>query len=161
MPNIRKLIYWDSTVWLAYINGESERLPVIDSILAESASDKGKCRLYTSVLTQVEVAFAKSEQDEKALDPEVEEQIDQLWNDTESLSLIEFHEGIGRVARELMRHCLTRGWSLKTMDALHLATAKFLNADEIHTYDTKWMRLADILDIPILLPTVAQLSLPS
>ncbi|MHB9131676.1 MAG: type II toxin-antitoxin system VapC family toxin [Armatimonadota bacterium] len=161
MPSNRKVIYWDSGVWLSYINGESERLPVIDSILADSASDKGKCKLYTSVLTQVEVAFAKSEQDGKALDPDIEEKIDQLWDDTESLSLIEFHEGIGRTARELMRHCLTKGWSLKAMDALHLATAKFLGADEIHTYDEKWLKLESILGIPIMLPATEQPSLPT
>lgn len=160
MPKMRKLIYWDSTVWLSYVNGEPDRLPVIDSILAESASDKGKYRLFTSVLTQVEVAFAKSEQDGQALDPDVEDQIDQLWNDTESLSLIEFHEGIGKAARTLMRLCLTIGRSLKAMDALHLATAKFINADEIHTYDAKWLGLTDLLGIPIKLPTTDQPSLP-
>ena len=151
-PDHRKIIYWDSGVWLSYINGETERLSAIDPILKESASDKGNCKLYTSVLSQVEVAFARSEQEKQALNSEIEEMIDQLWADTDCLTVVEFHEGIGKIARNLIRDCVSRGWSLQAMDALHLATAAYIKADAIHTYDEKWLKLASILDIPIMRP---------
>lgn len=159
MPRNRKHIYWDSGVLLSYINGEPDRLPVIDAIFAASANDNSTCKLYTLVLSQVEVAFAKTEQDENILNSDIEEKIDQLWSDTDTLSIIEFHEGIGRLARDLIRYSITQQWSLKAMDALHLATARFLNVDEIHTYDKKWYKFSDELGITIKKPDIDQLSL--
>ncbi len=85
MNNQRKGLYWDTPIWLSYINGDEDRLPVIDALLAESTSTKGRCKIYTSVLSQVEVAFAKKEQDGNVLDPTVEEKIEQLWQDADAL----------------------------------------------------------------------------
>lgn len=159
MPHNRKHIYWDSGVLLSYINGEPERLPVIDAIFAASANDNRICKIYTSVLSQVEVAFAKTEQEKNTLSADIEEKIDLLWSDTDTLTIIEFHEGIGRLARDLIRYSITQQWSLRAMDALHLATARFLNVDEIHTYDKKWYKFSDELGITIRKPNIEQLSL--
>lgn len=151
MPN-RQQIYWDSPVWLSYINGEADRLPILDAILAEAASANGSVEIYTSVISQVEVAFAKSEEYGKALDPEIEGQIDQLWADRDAVKLVEFYDDIGKDARQLMRNAITRGWKLKPMDAIHLATAKKRGVVEIHTYDEPLFKYADVLGIPIRLP---------
>ncbi|MBU2009375.1 MAG: PIN domain-containing protein [Chloroflexi bacterium] len=135
MPSQRERIYWDADVFLSYINGIEDRLAVLDALLADSASDKGTIELYTSIVSQVEVAFAKTEQEKKALDADVEKQIDAMWADRSALKLVEFHDAISRQARELIRMAITRGWSLKPHDAIHLATAKQMQVAEFHTYD--------------------------
>ncbi len=52
-------VYWDACVFLSYINGEQERLPVIDALLEESRS--GKIEIITSTVSLAEVAFAEEE----------------------------------------------------------------------------------------------------
>ena len=163
MANPRKRIYWDSCVSLSYINAETGRLAILDAILADSASDKGTTEIYTSTVSQVEVAFAKSEQDNKALDPDVEAQIDELWADRSALKLVEFHEAIAKEARQLIRTAIAGGFGLKPMDAIHLATAKWCQAAEFHTYDDHLLKYSDHLGISIVKPCVQQpaLDLPT
>ena len=152
MPNEPNPIYWDAPVWLSYINGEDDRLPILDTILADSSSNKGTVKIYTSTLSQVEVAFAKSEEENKALNPEIESEIDQLWADRNTLQLVEFHSNIGIEARSFMRMALANGWKLKPMDAIHLATAKTCKAIEFQTYDERLLKYSDSLGISIVLP---------
>ena len=57
-----------------------------------------------------------------------------------SVTLVDFHIGIGRQARDLMRGAITNNWSLKPYDANHLATAQWLSkmgigVTEFHTYE--------------------------
>jgi predicted nucleic acid-binding protein len=159
MPDVRKRIYWDAPVWLAYINGDPDRLPIIDGMMADSASDKGNCKLHTSVLSEIEVAFGESEQNNHILDPSIEDKINQLWSDSFLLVMLDFHELIGREARGLMRQALVNGWSLKPMDALHLSTAKFHELDEFHTYDEHLQKYSQLIEMPIVKPHIGQLTL--
>ena len=159
MPEYPRIFYWDSCVFLSYVNGYPDRTPVLDVLLDESS--KGSIKLHTSTLAQVEVAFSASEQKRKALDPLEEQRIDSLWADPEVLVSVEFHDGIGRVARGLMRNAIERGWSLRPLDAIHLATAQWLcdaglNVEEFHTYDDRLPKYAAMLAFPILEPRVAQ-----
>jgi len=153
MPlNERKKIYWDSANWLSYINGVAERLPVLDALLAESASEKGTIIIYTSVISEVEVAFGAAEQNRHVLDPSIESQIDALWADREAIKLIEYHELIGLESRNIMRLSITQDWHLKPMDAIHLATAKGLNIAEFHTYDRALFKYSGYLGFVICEP---------
>lgn len=152
MPNEPVPIYWDAPVWLSYINGEDDRLPVLDAILADSSSDKATVKIHTSTVSQVEVAFAKTEEDNKSLDPDVEEKIDQLWADRNTLQVLEFHAGIGTEARNLMRSAVANGWKLKPMDAIHLATAKSCKAAEFQTYDKHLLKYSGSIGLPIVIP---------
>jgi predicted nucleic acid-binding protein len=136
MPNI----YWDSCNFLSYINEMPDRVSILDALLASSASDTGTINLLTSELSKVEVAFGATEQLQRALVPEIEEKIDNLWADPSAVAVVEYHDGIGREARSLIRAAITRGWRLKPNDAIHLATAAWLSRvgisiDEFHTYD--------------------------
>jgi len=159
MPDQRKRIYWDAPVWLAYINGDQDRLPIIDGVMADSASDKGECKLYTSVLSEIKVAFGELEQNNHILDPDIEDKINQLWSDSSLLVMLDFHELIGREARGLMRQALVNGWSLKPMDALHLSTARYHGLDEFHTYDDHLQKYAQLIGMPVVKPYAGQLTL--
>ena len=154
MPSQRQRIYWDADVWLSYINGEADRLPMLDALLADSSSPKGNIEIYTSQISEVEVAFAKSEQDNKVLDPDVEKQIDELWADRDALKTIEYHHTIGIQARAIIRLAIEKGWQLKPMDAIHLATAKQCQATEFHTYDKRLLKYSNDIGFPIVEPHV-------
>ena len=153
MPD--KFIYWDACNFLSYINEHPDRMPTLDDLLASSAN--GSVTIYTSAISQVEVAFAASEQKRGALDPQEEQKIDALWEDPDVVEIIEYHPEIGRRARVLIREGIAKGWVLKPMDAIHLATAQWLvsagfEVDEFHTYDGRLERFADLVGFRICEP---------
>ncbi len=77
MPGESRRVYWDACVLLSHINKIAERVSVIDELLRQSRAEE--VELLTSALSQVEVAFAAAEKEHGALDPEVEQQITELW----------------------------------------------------------------------------------
>ena len=161
MPNNRKIVYWDACCFLSYINEIADRLPVLDALLGASVSESGDIKLYTSELSKIEVAFSLVEQKQQALDAETEQRIEKLWTDPDALALVEYHDGIGPTAKDLMRYAITRPWSLKPLDAVHLATAKWLSergiaVDEFHTYDESLFKWASIVGFDILRPHTPQ-----
>jgi predicted nucleic acid-binding protein len=156
MPDQRQRVYWDANVWLAYVNGESDRLPILDALLADSSSPKGGIEIYTSELSEVEVAFGKSEQDNRALDPDVESKIDQLWADRDTLKVVEYHHTIGIAARQIIRVGVEKGWHLTPIDAIHLATAKFFDVFEFHTYDERLLKYSNDVGFPVVRPHTDQ-----
>ena len=148
-------IYWDANPFLSYVNEYPGRMPALDALLDSSA--KGSITIYTSALSQVEVAFAASEQKQRVLDPQEEQKIDALWSDPDAVALVEYHDGIGQRARALMRESITRGWSLKPLDAVHLAMAMWLaqsgfQVDEFHTYDGALEKYSSIVGFTICEP---------
>ena len=153
-------VYWDANAFLSYINGMPERLPTLDALLESSASGGG-IRIYTSMLSVTEVAFAASEQKRGALDPAMEQKIDGLWEPNGPVTLADFHIGIGRQARDLMRGAITRRWSLKPYDANHLATAQWLSkmgigVTEFHTYETRLVKYGAMVGFKICEPYILQ-----
>ena len=131
-------------------------MPILDALLADSSSPKGNIELYTSQMSEVEVAFAKSEQDNKALEPDVENQIDALWADRDTLKVVEYHHTIGMKARMIIRLGIEKGWQLKPMDAIHLATARLLEVTEFHTYDQRLLKYSNDVGFPIVEPHIIQ-----
>ena len=153
MPDTRKIMYWDSCVSLSYVNEMRDRMPVLD-VLLESSRSGGAVKFYTSTLTHVEVSFAASEQRKRVLDPQAEQRINDLWSDPEVVMSVEYHEGIGQVAKGLIRDAIARGWSLKPLDAIHLATAQWLGSvglkvEEFHTYDDRLWKYGPIVGFGI------------
>ena len=139
--------YWDSCVFLSAVNGDAGRLPHIESFL-DSAS-KGDVVILTSTVSKVEVAFGAAEQLSQALDPAVENKINELWDTGSPVKLVEFHELLAEDARALMRQALTKGWSLRPLDAVHLATAMRYKSDRFHTYDAGLQKFSGQIGITI------------
>lgn len=151
--------YWDSCVPLSYINGVPDRMPILDALLESSA--RGEIRLYTSELSRVEVAFSATEKGQRVLDAETERRIDGLWANPGIITMVEDHRVIAEEARRLMRAAITEGWSLKPLDAIHLATARWLSnvgiaIEEFHTYDERLFRYGAIVGFKIVEPNTAQ-----
>jgi predicted nucleic acid-binding protein len=161
MPPDPSRNYWDACVFLSYINGVSDRLPTLDALLDESTDPEQDREIVTSAFTIAEVAFALHEKKQKVLDPEVERKIDALWSDRYAVKLIDFHEGVARDARTLIRGAIASGITgLKPGDAIHLASGRVLGCAEFHTYSKDLPRFSELTGLKILEPYVAQGRLP-
>jgi predicted nucleic acid-binding protein len=151
MPKTIRRIYWDASAFMAYINEVPDRVAEVEAMLAEAR--RGEIQIITSVLTIAEVALAESEILGRALDPAIEAKIDALWAPGSPVQLVEAHQIIAEKARELQRNGATQGWTgLRSMDAMHLATAQHEGVDEVHTYDSKWPKYAPAIGCPISRP---------
>lgn len=150
----RRRIYWDSCVWLRYINETPEDKEVLDILLRDSAMRTGDIALITSTIALTEVAYGAAEQSHQALDADIEQKIDSLWADQTAVTLVEFFPAIALRARGLIRISIERGWSLRPFDAIHLATAQRLEVTEFHTYDQRLLRYTTDLGFPITAPYV-------
>jgi len=142
-------LYWDANVFLSYINGIPTRLPDLDALLERSGKD---FQIITSVVSIVEVAFGKAEQDGGSLDPDVERKIDALWTPDSPIRLVELYPQIAHGAKAIMRETLARGWKLKPLDAIHLAAAKQEQATAFHTYDTELEKYSSIIGCSVSQP---------
>jgi len=138
------------------INGVPDRLPTIDALLAESADPEKEREIVTSTFTIVEVAFALHEQAQGVLDSSAENKIDALWTDRYAVKLIEFHEGIARDARTLIRGAVAARLSMKPGDAIHLASGRSLRVAEFHTYSKDLPRFANLTGVSIMEPYAKQ-----
>lgn len=154
MP-INRLFYWDANIFLSYINGEPTKGPILEAILDEILHS-GTDKIVTSVLSKVEVAWSASEKYNRALDENEEAGIDRLWNDSSVIELIDFNEEITHIARSLRRRSMARGWKLKMPDAIHLATAEWVDALEMNTFDQQLFKYADLIGLPVKAPVAAQ-----
>ena len=155
MPDEAPRVYWDACVLLSKVNGIAERLPTIEELLRQSRADE--VVLLTSVLSQVEVAFAAFEKQQGTLDQQTEDEIATLWAPGSPVAAVEFYELIADRARGPMRQAITQGWgSLKPADASHLATAQQLDVDEFHTYDGDLHKWDGHVGFPVREPQTAQ-----
>ncbi len=143
------IYYWDSCVFLSYINGTPSRLPIIDDLFSRARKTPPEFTIVTSVVSISEVAFAITEKQRIHLDEDMEGNIDSLWRDRKAIRLAEDHELIQRGARQLIRTAVSNGWALKPMDAIHLATARSIKATQFHTYDLKLQKFAAQIAMPI------------
>lgn len=155
MPGKKRFVYWDSCVILSYIQGDADRLPVLDQLLSLSADPGSDLRIITSTLSIAEVAYVTEERVRGVLDPVSEAAIEAIW-DGSAIDLVEFHAGIARQARSLTRQVMTRGWSLRSADACQLASALYIDAVDFHTYDDRLFRFSQVCGFPVRLPSIEQ-----
>ncbi len=152
-----RLYYWDSCVFLSYLENDPDRVSHIESILNEAAA--GKVQILTSTLSIAEVAYTSYEKEGRVLRPGEEKRIDALWHPP--VMLVEYHRRIAVEARRLIRESFaTDKPTLKPNDAIHAATAHLHQADVFHTYDSKLTRaIRALLQFDVGAPQVEQLSM--
>lgn len=147
-------VYWDSCVFLHYIEGTPQHLPILDQIL-KRAQPSGDIELVTSTLSISEVAFAEPERTRRMLDPEVIKALDALWNDQSVINLVDVSILVTTEARDIVRRSIEVKPIVPIMkppDAIHLATAKRMHVYEFHTYDDKVLKHSHIHGFPIVAP---------
>lgn len=141
MPSRPRLIYWDTSVVLAYLNVEESHHGVLDEVLRDIRVSQGSRLLVTSTYAIVETVRIRAEFQDQALRDSAEELMDFFWNDRSIIRLVELHVGIARRARRLQRQITDAGGKLTPSDATHLATASWLEVSEMQSYDRDHLRL--------------------
>lgn len=149
--------YWDSCVFLSYLENNLARVSHIESILNKAA--EREVQVLTSTLSITEVAYTSYERERRVLQLDEEERIEGLWYPP--VMLIEYHRGIATEARRLIRESFQgNGPTLKPADAIHAATACLHEATAFHTYDEKLARvLSTLLAFEVGPPLADQLSI--
>lgn len=157
MPEPR-FLYWDTTVFLYYLNDNPDRIPTLQAILDNVSTDKQHL-IVTSTITKVEVAWVAHEKLNRVLSTDEEARIDALWDDSSVVEFVEFYDDIAILARDIMRAGMIKGWKLRANDAIHLASAQSVQCYEVNTYDDKWKKYEELIGITIKEPSVIQLNL--
>jgi len=140
--------YWDACVFVSFIEGTTDRLSTIESMLEDC--ENATIEIYTSMITIVEVAYAKAEKDGRLLSEEVEEAINKLWLPPSPIKIVELDQSVAWIARALMRSAMAEKKKLKPADAIHLATAKTIKElKQIHTYDADLQTFKSEIGVPI------------
>jgi len=160
MASKPSFIYWDSNVFLHYFEATPQYIVTLDGIIEQLRHTQGK--LLTSTIARVEVAFVQDERTQKKLDPAIEQKMDAMWADYSLIEFVELNDLIAKNARTLMRQAILRKNSLRPFDAIHLASADWAKAVEIHTYEPKWLKFGNgaLINCPIKEPYVAAPPLP-
>ncbi len=105
----------------------------------------------------MEVLWVAHEKLNRALSRDEESRIDAMWNNSEVIEMVDFNDEIAIAARKAMREGMARDWKLRTHDAIHLASAQWVSANELHTYDIKhFEKFSELLGLIICEPHVIQ-----
>ncbi len=130
MPGISStpLFYWDSCLFLAWLKDEVRPTGEMDGVrdIIQRAKRRD-ARIMTSVLTTVEVLAAKIPAGMDKIFKDVVKRTNRMSMDTR----------VAELAHDLRNHYVAQSKSLKTPDAIHLATAILYRATEFHTFDEK------------------------
>lgn len=156
MPNYN-FCYCDANIFLSYFNENPHRITTLQAFFEEIQRNDNH-KIVTSIITKVEVAWTETEKYQGKLSHEEKANIDAMWNDASLLEFIEFNDNIAMIARDLMRSAKEQGWvSIRPLDAIHLASAKWVNATDFITYDTKELtKYSQLIGIKIHEPILKQ-----
>lgn len=126
MPGSDPLYYWDTCMFLAWLKDETRQPGEMDGVREViERSQRRDCKLMTSVLTTVEVLQARIPAGVDTLLAGLMKRMLRVGIDTK----------VAQLAHDIRNHYAKDGRSLKTPDALHLASAILHRADEFHTFD--------------------------
>lgn len=133
MPGANPLYYWDTCLFLAWLKDEDRNSGEMDGVREViERSKKRDCVIMTSVLTSVEVL-------QSTIPAGVATMFGGLMK---RLTRVGIETKIAQLAHDVRDHYQKEGRSIKTPDALHLATAIIHRADEFHTFDEKLIGLS-------------------
>jgi len=142
--------YWDASVFEAYVKEEDGRCETVTNMLEEC--DNGNMYIWTSALSIAEVTRGNAEPG-KIVTLKVQNKIDALWEPPSRIKLIEATQMVAKEARNVIRaiHGNART-GIRSIDAVHLASAIQKEIKEVHTYDDGMCKWAKILDLKIVKP---------
>lgn len=154
-----KTLYWDANVFVDFFSATIGKIEILKAILEEASN--GEVKIFTSVLSQVEVAYVESEKSTGILGVDTEKMMDEFWKD-DVIELIEIHPFIINRSRRIIRDAKGGGYkTIKAADAIHLATAEWIKADEMHTYNLKdFEKSAQVIGMRVCHPYTAKPRLP-
>lgn len=145
MGNIRRrlaahsLIGLDTSIWIYHLEGNERYLPLTTQIL--SAVQSGRPRGIISVVTVMELTVRPY----RIQQPEVAARYEALLYHFPNARMIDVTQDIARRAAQL------RGtYSLRSVDALHVATSLTAGATAWVTNDQGLRRLTPLMDVIIL-----------
>jgi len=131
-------IYLDANVILAYIANENNRADDVESIFRDAQNSQIK--LLTSSVSITEVAYIKEAKD-AANNNADEARIDQLWTPLSPITVVDFSIEIAKRARSVIRKARTmRIRSVRSIDAIHLASAEVFSCKQFFTYERETTR---------------------
>lgn len=147
MPAKSRRVYFDACVILAYVGNEEGRADVVQALLDEAR--RGDLEILTSVVSIAEVAFGAHERD-AGLTPDGEAAIDEMWTPKSPITLVDISEALARGARSIIRDArANQAGGVRSVDALHLASARLHACDAVFTYEDagqrgRWQQLCGI-----------------
>ncbi len=139
MPEPLRL-YFDTSVYLAFLNDEPNRANIVESLLDDAQQEV--IRIFTSTVSLTEVVYLRS-QDKQLNYAAMDQQIDSLLQNPAITTLIQLTAEIGVAAREYVRSQPARVAGLQVRDAIHLATAVAAGVDRFCVYDDDFRPFQD------------------
>ncbi|TPI70335.1 MULTISPECIES: type II toxin-antitoxin system VapC family toxin [unclassified Mesorhizobium] len=131
MAGASPIYYWDTCLFLAWLNDEIRKSGEMDGVREVIARHKRReVKLVTSVLTRVEVLQSKIPVGVGNSFTDLMKRMTQLGMDIKVAGLS--HDLRDHYSANAAAH---GGKTLSTPDAIHLATAIHYRADEFHTFD--------------------------
>lgn len=131
--NKSPLYYWDTCLFLAWLKDEERKAGDMDGIREVIQRLKRRdARVMTSVLTTVEVLAARIPVGIESPFKGLLKRVNQVSMDIRVASL----------AHDLRNYYVIAGRSIKTPDAIHLATAIHYRVEEFHTFDDQLLSLS-------------------
>lgn len=124
----KKLIYWDTCIFLAWLKNEPNKLSVVEGMEETAkAVDNKRVHLVTSVVTITEVLEGRLTAEQSKLF--------QKFFYRKNVHRINLDIRIATLSHEIRNYYDQQSILLGTPDCQHLATAIINNVDEFHTLD--------------------------
>jgi len=144
-------LYWDTSVFIEFFNADPVSPWFISARSLLAAAKKGRFQICTSVLAITEVAYVRPlEYLGKRFVGGHEEELDKMWLDYPTILTVRCDDHIARTARDMLRWAMLKQIRLvQNPDLVHIATAMFLKAGQIHTTDKNWFLYSEYAGIPI------------
>jgi predicted nucleic acid-binding protein len=128
MSTGKKIIYWDTCIFLAWLQDERREIGVMEGI-EESVRKihSNELTLLTSQMTNIEVLESRLNLESK-----------KKWKDVfnrRNCQMVDVNPKVGEKAQFIRDYYDQQNIKLSTPDSIHLATAIIYKAEEFHTLD--------------------------
>lgn len=136
MKSGRRRFYWDAAIFIAWLQDEKRPTPGEREGIAELAQlvDRDQAVLVTSAITRIEVLNSR-------LATEQQNTLDEVLRRRRNVQVVACDPRVADKSHQIRDHYLQVGRSVKTPDAIHLATAIIYEVDVLYSLDGKLLAL--------------------